>query len=118
MSPRKVCRFHCAACGSHHASLESFDLHRQGDRTAGEGRRCVEPLDEPGFHLVTDEGVCRMYAEPREPVRIWTSERAAKARESLIAAVRGPNAKDGSEDPPPAHSCSSATTTEVMEGAY
>jgi hypothetical protein len=61
------CTYHCGACHMHFHSLRSFDAHRTG-------RHCTHPHDHPDgkFALLTETGICRMYAETAYDVSIWT----------------------------------------------
>ena len=59
-----TCRYHCASCGEHFASLDAFDHHRQGpydgdrycelpeivraDKGPKRGRRLLEPKTRAG----------------------------------------------------------------------
>jgi hypothetical protein len=75
------CAYHCGACGLHFRSLEAFDMHRQGDfaeppRTE-EGRHCAHPFDMDGrLVAITEDGVCRMYAEHERGVTVWSTARS------------------------------------------
>jgi hypothetical protein len=83
------CRYHCVACGSHFASLEAFDLHRDGDH-AGK-RYCLVPDDCERLAVASSAGVCRLTNPPAElkGVVIYTSARHAADRENAVQRLRG-----------------------------
>jgi hypothetical protein len=76
------CRYHCRACGGHFASLEAFDAHRAGSY---EARSCYWPDSAPLVEV--PDGICAI-AEPLHPrsgVTIYSTERAARAKEHFEA---------------------------------
>jgi hypothetical protein len=82
VNTRVTCAYHCGACHSHLASLDAFDAHRAGDHS-GE-RHCLGPDDVEKLGVKSDEGVCRMYAEPVEGVTVyWVPASAGRAREAF-----------------------------------
>jgi hypothetical protein len=85
------CRYHCRSCGSHFASLESFDRHRP--RFASEGG-CAWPELPPGYEFVEKVGVCRISDGLARPGAIIHSlvrpgKYAAESRESAEGQARG-----------------------------
>ena len=74
-----TCTNHCGQCGRHFHSLEAFDLHHEHDETGWPV--CLGPVDlkdrdgRERLALLTDEGECRMYADVKTKVAIWTLPR-------------------------------------------
>jgi len=79
-----ICTVHCAACGSHFHSLESFDLHRAGDHATG--RHCVNPDDCDRLAIATTEGACRLVqgVDELSPVTIYRSRRHAEDTDAVL----------------------------------
>lgn len=79
---RVCCGFHCGGCGRHFASLEAFDLHRDGTYDA---RRCADPNDvegkTPRTRLVPKDtdGICAMGDDEVHGVTVWQTEAANEA---------------------------------------
>jgi len=79
---RVCCGFHCGGCGRHFASLEAFDLHRDGPWTA---RRCEDPNDVVGKTPRTrlqpkdTDGICAMGEDEVHGVTVWQTEAANEA---------------------------------------
>lgn len=77
------CRFHCASCGRHFASLVAFDLHRDGPY---EERTCADPATVPERMRNLGEGRCRIGGGPeRTGVVVWGVVMSAAARARLDA---------------------------------
>lgn len=83
-----TCVYHCAACGQHFHSLDSFDTHRVGphEPTEDERRHCEHPLDlvdDRGtmrLQPLTEAGICRLGDNGDQiGVTVWT-ERGSVAR--------------------------------------
>lgn len=80
------CRNHCRGCGSHFASLESFDAHHQG--SGANLVPCAFPGEAP--LLAITGGTCRI-DDPDRPltgVTVYTTERAQQAAE-YFRSLRG-----------------------------
>jgi hypothetical protein len=73
-----TCTNHCGTCHRHFHSLEAFDLHKEHDETGWP--HCLDPIDledRDGKPRLVElgRGECRMYAEVKRDVIIWTSAR-------------------------------------------
>lgn len=73
------CRYHCRGCGSHFASLEAFDAHRTG---TPQDRACTFP-DDSGLVEIPGAVCAIAGAEARVGVTLYSTERAARARETF-----------------------------------
>jgi hypothetical protein len=81
-----TCTYHCASCGRHFHSIDSFDLHKAHDKNGWP--YCLDPLDlqdrdgRPRLEALTTDGICRAY-ETLHNVTVWTvagsREKARKA---------------------------------------
>ena len=93
---RITCVYHCGQCHTHHASLESFDAHREGDHQEGT-RHCLDPIDAldkhgaPRFAAKSEDGACsvgRNYVDPKHGVTVWQLARAAAKGARPVLSVR------------------------------
>ena len=104
-----TCTYHCSPCGRHFHSLEAFDLHHERDHTGWP--HCLDPLDlldrdgRARLAALTKNGECRVYAEVKRGVTIWTTagsvergrRRREKAPESPAQTHSGPPTPSGKE---------------------
>ena len=60
---RVTCTYHCAACNGHFHSERAFDTHRHG-----EGRTCIEPLDDDRFAALATDAKCELRRVPYTPL--------------------------------------------------
>jgi hypothetical protein len=60
---RVTCTYHCAACNGHFHSERAFDTHRHG-----EGRTCIELLDDDRFAALATDAKCELQRVPYTPL--------------------------------------------------
>jgi hypothetical protein len=103
-----TCTYHCSACGCHFHSLDSFDAHRQGDYESTDpeiGRRCIHPFDlldrngKSRLEELTVDGECRMYAEIRAGIAIWTDRKALGRMRAAHALTASSPSSPGHQNP-------------------
>ena len=79
-----TCTNHCSRCGRCFHAVKAFDAHSPTTRPDGRSAwRRVDLLDRDGVERLvplTESGECRMYADVKEDVTIWTT---AGSRERL-----------------------------------
>lgn len=85
----RTCKAHCRNCDRCFAGDRAFDAHRMGSHDASgiEGRRCLNPVQDPRDRFDVETGECRISeAEVRRGRLIWflrrNRERVLLAREA------------------------------------